>query len=521
MSEFSYPMSMARALRWAALLALMSLAMAAQAAEPWRIGSKRFTESYVLGEVVRQTLERQGVAAIHQQGLGNTGILERALEAGAIDLYPEYTGTIVREILKREGNPSLAQLNEWLAPRGLKAAVPLGFNDTYALAMREDRAAALGIRTISDLARAPADLRAGLSHEFLQRADGWPALKAAYHLPLEPGSGIDHGLAYEAIEAGRVDLIDAYSTDAKIGRYRLRVLEDDRGFFPRYEAVLLMRTAIDPAPLRVLEGRIDASTMIALNAKVELDGLTFTDAARGFVESLATGAAFASSGARTAADAQGSSRSGLWQRTFAPDFARLLAQHLLLVFGSLAGAVVVGVPLGIGAWRWRTAAPVLLGAVAALQTVPSLALLAVLIAMLGTIGFGPALVALFLYALLPIVRNTHAGLQGVPRGLAHAALSLGLTPPQTLRTVQLPLALPIVLAGVKTAAVINVGTATLAAFVGAGGFGERIVAGLAVNDTQAMLAGALPSAALALAVQGAFEVIERSLVRGRMHTGAG
>jgi len=523
MSDVSYP-TRTRALGCAAVAAftvLISVATSGQAAEPWRIGSKRFTESYVLGEVVRQTLEARGVAAVHQQGMGNTGILERALETGAIDLYPEYTGTIVREILKREGNPSLAELNAWLAPRGLKVAIPLGFNDTYALAMREDRAAALGIRTITDLAKAPAELRAGLSHEFLQRADGWPALRAAYRLPLEPGSGLDHGLAYEAIASGRVDLIDVYSTDAKIGRYRLRVLEDDRQFFPRYEAVLLMRASVDPAPLRSLEGRIDAPTMIALNAKVELDGLSFADAARGFVQTLASAGASGASAAKTAADAQaGGARSGIWQRTFAPDFGRLLAQHLLLVFGSLVVAVLIGIPLGIGAWRWRRGAPVVLGAVAVLQTVPSLALLAVLIALLGTIGFAPAVVALFLYALLPIVRNTHAGLEAVPRGLAQAALSLGLTPSQTLRTVQLPLALPIVLAGVKTAAVINVGTATVAAFVGAGGFGERIVAGLAVNDTQAMLAGALPSAALALAVQGAFDLLERRIVRGRIHTGA-
>jgi osmoprotectant transport system permease protein len=153
-----------------------------------------------------------------------------------------------------------------------------------------------------------------------------------------------------------------------------------------------------------------------------------------------------------------------------------------------------------------------LGGVAVLQTVPSLALLAFLIALLGSIGLLPALVALFLYALLPIVRNTHAGLRGVPAGLAQAALSLGLTPRQCLRSVQLPLAMPTLLAGVKTAAVINVGTATVAAFIGAGGFGERIVAGLAVNDTAAMLAGAVPSAVLALLVQAGFDWLERRFV---------
>jgi osmoprotectant transport system permease protein len=485
-------------------LALLALLFAAGVtAAPLVIGSKRFTESYVLGEIVRQTLAAQGIAAEHRQGLGNTGILEQALASGAVDLYPEYTGTIVRELLKRpqaSGNPSLAELNEWLAPRGLKAAVPLGFNNTYALAMSEARAAELGIVRVSDLLGPKAQgLRLGLSHEFMERGDGWPALKAAYGLP-QAAAGLDHGLAYDAVRAGTVDLIDVYSTDAKIGRYALRVLEDDRGFFPKYDAVLLMRSSVDAAPLARLAGRIDAATMIALNAQVELDGRSFAEVAKRFVEG---------SGAAPPAPPR-----GVMERLFAPDFARLAGQHLLLVFGSVLAAILIGVPLGVAAWRWPRSAAWLLGAVAVLQTVPSLALLAFLIALLGSIGLVPALIALFLYALLPIVRNTHAGLQGVPAGLAQAALSLGLTPAQSLREVQLPLALPTLMAGIKTAAVINVGTATMAAFIGAGGFGERIVAGLAVNDNAAMLAGALPAAALALLVQGAFDLIERRLVRG-------
>ena len=486
------------------VIAASIISMTTASAAPLVVGSKRFTESYILGEIVRETLQAGGVEAVHRQGLGNTGILEQALSSGAVDVYPEYTGTIVRELLKRtDANPSLAELNQWLAPRGLKAAVPLGFNNTYALAMLESRAAELGLTRISDLAKAPA-LRLGLSHEFLQRGDGWPALKAAYRLPLEAPNGLDHGLAYDAISAGRVDLIDIYATDAKVGRYKLRVLQDDLGFFPKYDAVLLMRAAVDVRPLASLEGRIDAAAMIAMNAQVELDGQSFTEVARRFV-----------AGAMPAAGT--TQRQSFTARLLAPDLGRLALQHLMLVFGSLLIAIAVGVPLGIAAWRWPRCAIWVLGAVAVLQTVPSLALLAFLIALMGSIGLGPALVALFLYALLPIVRNTHAGLRGVPQGLAQAALSLGLTPRQALRHVQLPLALPTLMAGVKTAAVINVGTATLAAFIGAGGFGERIVSGLAVNDTGAMLAGAVPAAVLALLVQAVFEGIERGLLRQSQH----
>jgi osmoprotectant transport system permease protein len=228
----------------------------ALAADPVKVGSKRFTESYVLGEIVRQTLERAGVAAEHRQGLGNTAILEQALASGQVDVYPEYTGTIVRELLKRNPPadappPTLAQINEWLAPRSLKVAVPLGFNNTYALAMREADAARLGVDSISALAKLPASqagrLRFGLSHEFLVRADGWPALKRAYGLTFADPPALDHGLAYQALAKGQVDLIDVYSTDAQIGRLGLRVLKDDRGFFPRYDAVLLMRRSL-PEP---------------------------------------------------------------------------------------------------------------------------------------------------------------------------------------------------------------------------------------------------------------------------------
>ena len=488
---------------------------AADSAAPLVVGSKRFTESYILGEILAQSLVAAGRPAIHKPGLGNTGILEQALASGAVDLYPEYTGTIVRELLKREGNPSLDELNRWLAPRGLRAAIPFGFNDTYALAMTAAKARALGITRISDLFKpAASGLTLGLSHEFLERGDGWPALRKAYGERAGAPIGLDHGLAYDAVAAGRVDVIDVYSTDAKLGRLGLTVLEDDRGVFPKYDAVVLMRAGVDAAPLAKLAGAIDAATMIAMNGEVELDGRSFAETARKFLAGgFAPGAV-----ARTAgegASAPQRAQASLVDRVFAPDFARLAAEHLLLVFGSLAIAIAVGVPLGVAAWRWPASEATLLGAVAVLQTIPSLALLAFLIALVGSIGVVPAVIALFLYALLPIVRNTHAGLQSVSGGMAQAALSLGMTARQALVHVQLPLAAPLLLAGIKTAAVINVGTATMAAFIGAGGFGERIVAGLAVNDSRVMLAGALPAAALALLVQALFDVAERRARGGR------
>lgn len=501
------------------------------------VGSKRFTESYLLGELVRQALLREGIPARHRQGLGNTGILAQALAAREIDVYPEYTGTIARELLGLDAASAagltLEELNRRLAPRGLKAAVPLGFNNTYGLAMRETDALRLGVDSISALAGLPGGksqaLRFGLSHEFLARADGWPGLKKAYGLPQSPGRGLDHGLAYEALALGRVDVIDVYSTDARIAGDRLRVLRDDLGFFPRYDAVLLMRATLDERPLaRALAQRIDEAAMTAMNAEAELRGRSFEEVARSFLENspAAVGSTRASAsragGARDeAAGSSGANRGGLGggdparpgflERLLAPDLGRLLAEHLALVAGSLLLAVLAGAPLGILAFRHPALAGPVMAAVGVMQTVPSLALLAFLIALLGTIGFVPALLALFVYALLPIVRNTHAGLSAVPPGIALAGAALGLRPRQVLRHVELPLAGPTLLAGVKTAAVINVGTATVAAFIGAGGLGERIVAGLAVNDSALMLAGAAPAALLALLVQWSFDAIEGRL----------
>jgi len=197
---------------------------------------------------------------------------------------------------------------------------------------------------------------------------------------------------------------------------------------------------------------------------------------------------------------------------FGADFWRLTGQHLMLVFVSLAAAVLIGVPLGIWAARAPAAAQPILGTVSVIQTIPALALLAFLIPLLGRIGTVPALIALFLYSLLPIVRNTHSGLADIAKSLRESAQALGLPAAAQLRLVELPLAARSILAGVKTSAVISVGTATIAAFIGAGGYGERIVTGLALNDNAVLLAGAVPAAALALLVQVLFDALDRWLI---------
>jgi osmoprotectant transport system permease protein len=475
--------------------------------EELRVGSKRFTESYILGEIIAQTATRIGEATVsHRQGLGNTGIVFAALKSGAIDIYPDYTGTIAKEILKIDGSFDLALLNSRLAADGLGAAIPLGFNNTYALAMLEKQALALDIKTLSDLVKHP-KLKFGLSQEFLGRSDGWPGLVAKYKLPNAlQVTGIDHGLAYEAIAAGQIDLTDIYSTDAKIEKYRLRVLRDDRQYFPAYEAVLLYRLDVPRRfpktwqRLKQLQYTIDDSTMIRLNAEAELAGRGFATVAERFLT-------------RDIAQKPAQPpKPGFWGRLLAPDLLRLTLQHLNLVFVSLAVSILIGIPLGIVASRNPAIAKWILALTGVMQTIPALALLAFLIPMFNRIGTIPALVALFLYALLPIVRNTYAGLTQIPQSLRESAEALGLPAGARLRLVEIPLAMGTILAGVKTSAIINVGTATIAAFIGAGGYGERIAAGLALNDNNMLLAGAVPAAVLALAVQWGFDLLDRGLV---------
>jgi len=462
-----------------------------------RVGSKRFTESTILGEILAQTARRVAPAE-HIPGMGNTAILLQALRSGAIDVYPEYLGTIELEILHHErAGATLQQVDRELAPLGLGAGVPLGFENTYAIGVRSDTARELQLHAIGDLAQQP-QLRIGLSHEFLGRSDGWPGLAQRYALAARP-TGLDHGLAYEALAAHQVDVIDLYTTDAKIARYGIQVLRDDRGYFPRYDAVLLFRRTVPQqfprawAALQSLAGSIDQARMIALNSQAEIEHREARDIAGSFLQPAQPAPA----------------RAGFLQRLFGEDFGRLARQHVALVLLSVAAATAVGVPLGVVAAWWPRIGSVILTVVGVLQTIPALALLAALIPLLGAIGTRPALLALFIFALLPIVRNTAVGLAQVPKPLREAATSLGARALVRLCLVELPLAAPVILAGIRTAAVISVGTATIGAFVGAGGFGERIAIGLALNDHQMLLAGALPAAALALLCEAIFSALER------------
>lgn len=469
------------------------------AARTVTVGSKNFSESYLLGEISAQLLEGAGIPVERRFGLGGTLICFEALRTGEIDVYVEYTGTITETILSAPVDATRAALSAPLAELGLQTLPELGFDNTYALAMDEARAAAEGVVTISDLQQRD-DLRIAFSHEFVDRADGWRGLRDVYGFTVTP-TGIEHGLAYQAIAAERIDVTDAYSTDGDIERYGLRVLVDDREFFPRYAALPLAREDLPDAAVRVLarlEGRIDAELMRVLNAQVVVDGRAFADVAEEFLREEGLTGSRVPRGAEDGSDL----RRALIANT---------SVHLQLTGIALLLAVCIGLPLAVVVHRSRHASRIVLYVAGLLQTIPSIALLALLIPVLG-IGTAPAVVALFLYSLLPILRSTVTALLTVDPLLRRVAVGMGLTPLQQIRWLLLPMALPNVLAGVRTAAVISIGTATLAAFVGAGGLGQPIVTGLALNDTGMILQGAIPAACLAVLTELLFELLERRLI---------
>ena len=512
----------ARGLAWRVmrLLAFLVPSGMTPAQRPVVVASKPFGESYLLAEIFAQLLEARGLRVDRRPGLGATELAFRALRSGAIDVYPEYTGTgllvLLGEAKTGSADVVYARVAEEFPRRfGVRWLPPLGFENTYAMALRRGAADSLGVHTLSDLARVAPRLRAGLTPDFIGRSDGLPGLEKAYGIQFRDIRALLPAVKYQALAAGAVDVVDGYSTDGLIERYDLRVLSDDRAFFPPYEASALVSerlvkenpTAI--AALTELSDRIDVARMRRWNRRVETDRVSIASAASGALRELGlTGDTTANR--RAARDAGTDVRRGISRSTL----VSLTERHLLLVTVSLAFAILIGLPVGLLLERRASSAEQVIRGVGVIQTLPGIALLAFMIPLLG-IGVTPALLALVLYSLYPIVRNTFTGVRDADPSAVDAARALGMTDGQILRQVRLPLAAPVIMAGIRTAAVIDVGTATLAAFIGAGGLGEPIVSGLALSDTRLILSGAIPAALLALAVDTTLAGVERFVRPGR------
>jgi osmoprotectant transport system permease protein len=492
-------------------------AQRAQGARPVVVASKPFGESYLLAEMFAQLLEARGLRVDRRPGLGATEIAFRALRTGAIDVYPEYTGTGLLAILGEQPMSDEHAVYRRVAEEfhrrfGVRWLAPLGFQNGYAVAVRRATADSLHLSTLSDLARVSARLGAGLTPDFIGRADGLPGLEKAYDLHFREVKALVPAVKYQALAASQVDVIDGYSTDGLIAKYGLTVLDDDRHFFPPYEAAALVSAALDStnpravAALGELSGRLDEARMRELNARVEVNGEPVAVVARDALTALGL------MGGVTAPTDGGTPRSSTGFAGYLasewPTILRLAGRHVFLVVVSLGVAIAIALPLGLVLERFTGQAEVVIRAVGVLQTLPGIALLAFMIPLLG-IGVVPALVALILYSLYPLARNTFTGVRDADPSAVAAAHALGMTDAQLLKEVRLPLAAPVIMAGIRTAAVIDVGTATLAAFIGAGGLGEPIVAGLALSDTRMILSGAIPAALLAILVDAALALVER------------
>lgn len=497
-------------------------------AQPIVIASKPFAESYLLAEMFAQLLEARGVPVKRVQGLGSTEVVFAAVRNGGVDVYPEYTGTGLTAVLHDTLTPEqladprrvFAHVSQAFEARyGVRWLPPLGFENTFAIAIRPDTAQKYQLRTLTDLARVGAQLNAGFTADFIDRPDGLQGLRRLYALEPARVQPLAPALKYQALASGSVDVIDGFSTDGLFARYAFTVLDDDRHFFPPYEAAALLsaRAASRPevvSALTLLSGKIDQATMRALNKRVEVDREDVGAVAADALRDLALVATAPTNRTVTVDTSVGLPRY-LWEKR--ATLLVLALRHLWLVALALAAGAVVAVPLGLVLERVRRLAPSVLNVLGILQTIPSIALLAFMVPLLG-IGTVPALVALWLYALLPMVRATYAGVRDADPDAVEAAEALGMTPAQLLMKVRLPIAAPVIMAGVRTAAVITVGAATLAAFVGAGGLGEPIVTGLALADTRMVLSGAIPAAALALIVDGVLSWIERRLRPAHLRT---
>jgi len=479
------------------------------------VGSKSFTESVILGELLSHLAQNSGAQVQHRAELGGTQILWQALITGEIDAYVDYTGTIREEILAeetRQGNKieSENDMQNALAKRNVIMSERIGFNNTYALGMRRSVAQKMGITKISDLKKHP-QLELGFSDEFVERKDGWRPLKDKYSLPHTQIKVMDHNLAYRGLENDSIAVADLYTTDPEIKYYDLLALEDDLGFFPVYYAVVLMRDDLPKRNPQVaeailkLQGLISPEEMASMSAQVRLDRRPETIVAGEFLNkklnlSLSL------------------PQEGRWAdlRKMVERILSTTWEHLFLVLVSLSLAILTAIPLGILAARNETLGQTVLGIVGVIQTLPSMALLVFMMPLFALfemgIGPAPAIMALFLYSLLPIVRGTYAGLKQIPASIRESAEVLGLNPKARLKLVELPLALPSILSGIKTAAVINVGTATIGALIGAGGYGSPILTGIRLNDLALILQGAIPAAVLALAVQFGFGLLEKRIV---------
>ena len=490
--------------------------------KPIVIGSKAFTESIILGEIISILLEKKWSQKVERRlNLGGTHVVFEALKQKDIDIYAEYTGTGLVSILKQKSIKDPKKVysyveSEFLQRWDMVWSQPIGFNNTYAIAVLADNVQFSNIRNISELVQMAPKLKYAAPHEFMQRKDGHVPFSKFYNLDFKQLNilAMQAGLMYSALVNREVDIGVVYSTDGRIKSNNLKLLQDDKFFFPPYHVAYITRKNIlqkYPAVQHIfssVKDLISEKDMIEMNDKVDRLRYSSKDVATHFLVQNK----WIPAGKTTS-----SSNNLSLLHYFIEHKAYLLKltkEHLFLVCISLLISILIAVPVGVWAAHHPLVSKVIFPFVNIVQTIPSLALLGFLIPILG-IGKIPALFTLFLYSLLPIIRNTYLGIHNIDQRYMEIAQGIGLTPMQILRHIKLPLAFPSILTGIRVAAIIAVGLATLATLIGAGGLGDPIFRGIATLDNRLILFGAIPAALLGISVDQILELVEKIIFKNR------
>lgn len=464
------------------------------AKSPVTIGGKVFTEQSILVDLLAQLLEDHQIAVIKKKNLGGTLVAFEALKKNDLDIYVEYSGTSYHSIFKQKDILSQEEtfnfLKKEFSKNNIYSFPSLGFSNSYALVSKINNP----YNQISDLKIDSKKYSIAFEHELLTRPDGFPEFSKTYDLEFKKVSSMNVGLMYQAVHQGQVDFGIGYTTDGRNKAFEMKIIKDDLRFFPQYFAsILVHEKALKAYPelkkiLSGLNNKISAEEMTEMNYLVDVKKMSPLKVTRNFLQKKKL--------IKSSENNLDIMSENYLIKNSALLFSKL-KEHLYICIYALLFTFFFGFIFGIAAyWNQRIKQFVFI-LVNIFQTVPSLALFGFLIPFLG-IGFKPSLIALVMYALLPLVHNVYTGLSEVDKDIIQSFKAIGMNRWQILTKIQIPMALPTLSAGLRTSTVIIIGTATIAAFIGAGGLGELIFQGISSMDHRLILLGAIPAALLAL-----------------------
>ncbi len=450
---------------------VLAFSLFAKAAPVIMVGSKPNTESKIIAEMIALALETTGEAQVERKfGLGETPIILEHLKAGKIDIYPEYSGNIGDLLISASWDKTLGKIRGALAGHKIVTSGTLGFNRTSTLAVKKDNTRFKDINTISDLKKL-SGFKGGFTYKFLRSGRGLFPLMKDYGITQKKVRKMSKKRMIETINSGEVEIIEMASTDPALLKYNLKTLKDDRGFLPKYLAFMLTKKDFPtkyPASWKILHdvlvGRITEADMARMNAQVELEGKSYSAIAAGFLKKAGVNTNFS-----------------MWKQIYPK-----LLTHIQLVIIPLLLSTIFGVFLVVMAAKNKVFEKLVTLMNRFYKPIPFLVFLCILIPFLGT-GKTPVYMTLFIFGIFPIVKYSF------PNWSIHNILS-----------------------GVKNTAFINVGMATIAAYVGAGGLGDLIISGLSGNDKNMILMGVIPAIILGVLIHLLIELSDKYMSPKKM-----